>query len=256
MDDGSTDDTAAVIEQFPDKRIQYVRQKRSGVSAARNHGIRLTRYPWIAFLDSDDQWQPSKLQRQLETLRNYPEFRVSYTNEIWIRNGRRVNQKKKHRKFHGWIYRHCLPLCLISPSSVLLYRNILDNEDGFDESFPVCEDYELWLRITCRNPVFFLDESLIIKTGGHSDQLSRSCWGLDRYRVRALEKSFRKAGLTPMQQLWTAAEIVHKAGILAAGYRNRGKEAGAVEYQSLVEKWCARIDKLLQKTPTQNQSCL
>jgi len=237
VDDGSTDGTDAIVGHFSDERIQYVRRERAGVSAARNHGVRLARYSWVAFLDSDDRWQPAKLRRQMEAVTDHPQFRVTYTNEIWIRRGRRVNQKRKHRKYSGWIYHHCLPLCIISPSSVLLHRSLLNDEGAFDESFPVCEDYELWLRLTRRHPVHFLDEHLIIKTGGHSDQLSLSRWGLDRFRIRALEKSYHSGVLTPLQRLWTAQEIVSKATILATGYRNRQKPSGAAKYEALVEKW-------------------
>lgn len=223
--------------KYADKRIRYLRQERSGVSAARNRGVRLANYDWVAFLDSDDWWQPGKLQRQLEVVRNHPEIRAVYTNEIWIRRGRRVNQKKKHRKYTGWIYRYCLPLCIISPSSVLLERSLFEDRDPFDESFPVCEDYDLWLRITCRHPVFFVDENLITKTGGHADQLSRSRWGLDRYRIRALEKVYSSEMLTPLQQLWTAQEIVSKAEVLATGYCNRSKSRGAARYKALAERY-------------------
>jgi glycosyltransferase involved in cell wall biosynthesis len=237
VDDGSTDFIEAVVIGANDQRIKYVRQQKAGVSAARNHGISLAEYPWVAFLDSDDWWQPSKLENQLKAVRDLPRYQVFYTNEIWIRRGRRVNQKKKHRKFGGWIYHNCLPLCIISPSSVLLKKSLLSEMIGFDESFPVCEDYELWLRLTCQYPVYFLDEELIVKTGGHGDQLSRSRWGLDRFRIRALEKSFHSGRLTSVQRIWTAREIVAKAQILEKGYRNRGKLKGASRYENLSAKW-------------------
>jgi len=237
VDDGSNDGTDAILDRFCDRRIRYVYQERAGVSAARNHGIRLARYPWLAFLDSDDQWRPAKLEKQLEAIDVHPEFRAVYTNEIWIRRGLRVNQKRKHRKYGGWIYCYCLPLCIISPSSVLLHESLFNSSQAFDESFPVCEDYELWLRISCRYPIHFLDENLIIKTGGHRDQLSRSRWGLDRYRIRALEKTYQSGLLTPLQKHWTSREIAAKAKILAAGYRNRHKLRGAARYEELVKKW-------------------
>jgi hypothetical protein len=123
----------------------------------------------------------------------------------------------------------------------MLKRSLLDEVGLFDESFPVCEDYELWLRLTCRNQVLFLDENLIIKTGGHSDQLSRSRWGLDRYRIRALEKSFQSGELTPLQRIWTSREIEAKARILATGYGNRGKLRGAARYEALAERWAQKL---------------
>ena len=157
-------------------------------------------------------------------------YSVIYTNEIWIRRGVRVNQKKIHQKYGGWIYERCLPLCIISPSSVLLDRDVLAAEGLFDEGLPVCEDYELWLRIAARYPVRFLDEPLIVKTGGHPDQLSHQFWGMDRFRIQALIKTYRSGGLRYQQKVRTAGEIVRKAEILAKGFENRQKaeEAGQV----------------------------
>lgn len=237
VDDGSTDRSAEVVQRLADSRITYVRSEHRGVSRARNLGISLTHFSWICFLDSDDQWEPTKLERQIETLEDFPEYRVAYTNETWIRRGKRVSQRKKHRKYGGWIYHRCLPLCIISPSSVILHRNLLDREGCFDESFPVCEDYELWLRITARHPVLFLDEPLIIKHGGHDDQLSRSRWGFDIYRVAALLKALNSGTLTPSQDLLTRRELVKKAGILASGFRKRGNLAKAREYETLIHTW-------------------
>lgn len=237
VDDGSEDESGKVVEETRDARVKYVYQKHRGVSAARNLGIRLARGEWIAFLDSDDYWQPGKLERQVEALRARPHYRVIYTDEIWIRRGRRVNPKKIHRKYGGWIYHRCLPLCLISPSSVMLHQSVLDEMGSFDENYPVCEDYELWLRVAARHPVFFLEEPLIVKTGGHPDQLSQSRWGLDRYRVQALLKTCNSGQLTPQQKVWTAQEIVRKASILATGFSNRGKVEEARFYRELGKTW-------------------
>ncbi|MEE8586264.1 MAG: glycosyltransferase [Acidobacteriota bacterium] len=233
VDDGSDDGSAGMLESLDDPRIRLIRQPRQGVSAARNRGIRAARHPWIALLDSDDQWQPSKLERQITALQAAPEYRLTHSDEIWIRRGRRVNPKKIHRKYGGWIYHRCLPLCVISPSSVLLQRSLLDEVGCFDEEYPVCEDYELWLRICCRSPVLFLEEPLTIKYGGHSDQLSRSRWGLDRYRLQALLKIYRSGRLTPQQKAWTAHEIVRKAEILATGFGKRGKSEEAGHYRRI-----------------------
>lgn len=237
VDDGSTDGTAELVKTFRDSRIRYFYQSRQGVSAARNRGIRESDRPWLAFLDSDDRWEPGKLERQLEVLLDAPEFRIVYTDEIWIRNGRRVNQARRHRKFSGWIYHRCLPLCIISPSSIFIERTILERERGFDETLPVCEDYDLWLRITAQYPVLFLPEPLIVKYGGHSDQLSRSRWGLDRFRIRSMLNIYGSGLLTPQQKSWTASEIARKSDILAQGYRNRGKVREASGFFRIVSYW-------------------
>lgn len=228
VDDGSVDGTGEVMQRFDDPRLRYLVQENQGVSRARNRGIEAARFEWISFLDSDDFWTPEKLQRQIEAVRQNPDYRVFYSDEMWIRRGRRVNPRKKHRKYGGWIYHRCLPLCIISPSSILLHRQILSSQGVFDETFPVCEDYELWLRIAARHPVYFLPEKLIYKVGGHADQLSRSRWGMDRFRVRALEKIFHSGILTYQQRFWTAREIVEKSTILLTGFSKRQKTQEAL----------------------------
>ena len=233
VDDGSTDGTDQVIESLISDGIRCIRQEHSGVSAARNRGIRAARNDWIAFLDSDDYWHKQKLQQQFEALEANPEYLAVHTDEIWIRSGVRVNPRKHHQKRSGWMFHHCLRLCLISPSSILLHRSLLDESGLFDESFPVCEDYELWLRITARRPVFFVPEKLVVKRGGHADQLSRSRWGMDRYRVRGLLKSVDSGYLTPQQRQWAAAEIVRKSEILEQGFAKRGRMDRASHYREL-----------------------
>jgi glycosyltransferase involved in cell wall biosynthesis len=237
VDDGSDDESWEVVRKFQDRRIHYIFQRNQGVSRARNTGIQLSRFPWICFLDSDDSWEPTKLHRQIEVLKCHPQYRVIYTDETWIRNGRRVNPKKIHRKYHGWIYHRCLPLCIISPSSVLMERSIFQRIGPFDVDFPVCEDYEMWLRISSRYPIFFLQEPLIVKVGGHADQLSRSLWGLDRYRIQAMIKTYSSGNLKPQQAVWTARQIAEKARILASGFTNRKKMVEAQKYQEMVQTW-------------------
>lgn len=229
VDDGSTDDTSSVIpREFP--AVHYVRQNHAGVSAARNHGVRVSTGEWIAFLDSDDEWKPDKLERQLQALAREPDYDFCHTNEIWIRNGRRVNPMKKHAKYGGFIFERCLPLCVISPSSVLIRRVLFDQVGGFDESFPVCEDYELWLRICSRIPVLFVDEPLVVKYGGHEDQLSRAYWGMDRFRIRALEKILATERLGPQDREAAIRILVEKIDIFVQGARKRDKAGETKHY--------------------------
>lgn len=242
VDDGSQDESADWVDSLVDKRVRCLRQSNRGVSAARNAGLRQASRPWIAFLDSDDRWQPDKLGRQLEFLGRLPETRVLQSQEIWYRGGRRVNPKKIHRKYDGWIYRRCLPLCVVSPSAVILHRQVIETVGAFREDFPVCEDYELWLRIACRYPVRLLDEPLTVKYGGHQDQLSRSMWGMDRFRLRAMRERLESGQLTPQLQRWTAREAARKADILAQGYANNEKPQEASRYQRISQQLKERIE--------------
>ena len=220
VDDGSTDETAALVRaDYPQARL--LRQENRGVSAARNVGIQAAQGEWIALLDSDDYWLEGKLARQLTAIAEQPELRLCHTEEIWIRNGVRVNPMKKHQKSGGSIYQRCLPLCCISPSSVLIHRTVFDEVGLFDETLPACEDYDLWLRVCAREAVLFLDEPLLVKTGGHEDQLSRKYWGMDRFRIRALEKILVSERLTPSDREATLSLLVRKLEILLNGAKKR-----------------------------------
>jgi glycosyltransferase involved in cell wall biosynthesis len=236
VDDGSTDGTdKMILRDYPAVRLH--RQENGGVSSARNSGAALASGEWIAFLDSDDAWLPEKLERQLSALANEPELRLSHTDEIWIRNGKRVNQPKGYAKSGGRIYLRCLPLCCICPSSVLLRRDLFDVIGGFDETLAVCEDYDLWLRITAREPVHYLDQALVRKYGGHEDQLSTTVWGLDRYRIRALEKILSEKTLSPKDQFLTKETLIKKLRILISGARKRGNQEVVAEYEPRLSEW-------------------
>lgn len=222
VDDGSTDDTARfVAETYP--TVRMIRQANRGVSAARNAGIRAAAGDFVAFLDSDDEWLPGKLERQLQTMEASPGAFLCHTNEIWIRNGRRVNPMKKHQKFGGWIFEKALPLCVISPSSVLVDRRLFDEVGLFDESLPACEDYDLWLRVCARFPVLFVDEPLMVKHGGHQDQLSRQHWGMDRFRIQSLRKILALGDLRDDYRLAAEAALTQKLGIFSRGAAKRGR---------------------------------
>jgi glycosyltransferase involved in cell wall biosynthesis len=233
IDDGSTDESFREI-QGALAPVRYVWKENGGISGARNLGISLAKGSYIAFLDCDDLWRKNKLAAQVEALAtsNVP---LVYTNETWIRNGRHLNQKKRHAKFSGWIYPQCLPLCIISPSSALIEKRVLDEVGLFDEAMPVCEDYDLWLRITCRYPVLFLEDRLIVKRGGHDDQLSKSQEAMDRFRIDSLLKMLQSDLLTPELSRLTAEELVRKAVVYAKGAEKRGRVEEAAHYFSLAE---------------------
>jgi len=234
VDDGSTDETNAVLANYPGLCI--ISQDNRGVSAARNVGIEKAGGDWIAFLDSDDEWLSDKLEKQWDAICNDDKL-ICHTDEIWIRNGQRVNPMKKHKKFGGIIYERCLPLCVISPSSVMIHRSVFKDVGVFDESLEVCEDYDLWLRICAKYSVLFIDEPLIVKYGGHEDQLSRKYWGMDRFRVKALEKMMSFGALNDEDEKATVNMILQKCGIIINGMKKRGNNDEAEKWQSKIEKY-------------------
>lgn len=222
VDDGSSDGTAErLAERFP--RVTVLGQPHRGVSAARNRGIRRARGEWIALLDSDDEWLEDKLEAQLAALGSSGRL-ICHADEIWIRDGQRVNPGRRHAKRAGRIYRQCLELCAISPSAAVVHRTVFEHVGLFDESLPVCEDYDLWLRVTATHPVALVERPLVVKHGGHADQLSRSRWGLDRFRIRALERAWRELPLAAGDRRATLETLLEKIGIVAGGARKRGRE--------------------------------
>jgi len=237
VNDGSTDDTVKVLKSFSDIRVIHLANNQ-GVSYARNQGIEQAKGSLICFLDSDDLWEIGKLEAQVKWMQDHPECQAVYTDEIWIRNGVRVNPMFKHQKYSGDIFKQCLPLCIVSPSSVMLRKTLLDEVGVFDESMPVCEDYDLWLRIAVRYPFKFLNDQLIIKRGGHKDQLSRKYWGMDRWRIYALEKLLRGDDLNSEQREWVKDMLIEKSTILIKGFEKRGKTEEAGIYRNLLAAYC------------------
>jgi glycosyltransferase involved in cell wall biosynthesis len=235
VDDGSTDRTPPILDAYGD-RLRVIRQANQGVSAARNRGIGESSGPLIALLDSDDIWLPGKLGVQVDFFRKNPAALICQTEEIWIRNGLRVNPGKRHRKPSGTIFERSLELCLVSPSAVMVRRELFEKVGQFDESLPACEDYDLWLRVGCRFPVHLIDEPLTIKRGGHEDQLSRQS-SLDRHRIRSLVKLIDTGGLTPTQRNASVIALRKKCAVYANGCLKRGRLEEALHYTSLSRKY-------------------
>jgi glycosyltransferase involved in cell wall biosynthesis len=235
VNDGSSDDTASLLESFG-SAIHGISQPHGGVSAARNTGIRAATGDWLAFLDSDDLWLPQKLRMQMAFLRKHPELQISQTEEVWIRNGYKLNPKKYHRKPQGYCFPQLLERCLISPSAVIIHREVFGDVGLFDESLPACEDYDLWLRIGYRYPLGLLEEPLTIKRGGHADQLSSTTSALDRYRIQALAKLLQHEPLSPHQQDLTLQALERKCRIYGEGCRKRGRNEEADSLRRLLER--------------------
>jgi len=236
IDDGSTDGTNAMIrKEFPE--VYYYRQDNCGVSSARNLGIHHTTGDWLAFLDSDDEWLQNKLIRQEAAFAASPQSKVCHTEEIWIRNGVRVNPANKYAKKGGWIFEQCLPHCAMSPSTIIIHRSVFADIGLFDTCFPACEDYDLWLRITATYPVILIEEPQIKKYGGHEDQLSQKLWGMDRFRIKALQKIIDTGQLSNENQQAAVIMLQKKAKIYLNGLTKRGKTEEANVYQQLIQRY-------------------
>ncbi len=263
VDDGSTDGTAAylqtVIARSPAPRggttkqsqtkiasptsgglattsIRYIFQPNQGPAAARNAGILQARGEFVAFLDSDDEWLPGKLEAQLRYFRENPDSLICQTEEIWIRKGKRVNPMKKHKKEGGWIFERSLELCLVSPSAVMVRRKFFDEVGLFDESFPACEDYELWLRASARFPIGLVEKPYVNRYGGHPDQRSREFPVMDGFRIQALQKILESGVLNPGQKEAALRELRRKCEIVSKGALKRGKIEEAKYYTDVIAR--------------------
>jgi len=235
VDDGSTDDTGDILHTY-ENRITVIRQKNAGVSAARNRGIHTATGSYIAFLDSDDRWLSGKLRSQMEFFNSHPDATLCQTEEIWVRNGVRVNPKKRHKKPSGMIFEKSLALCLVSPSAVMMKKSLFEMVGTFDERLPAAEDYDLWLRISCRFPVYLIDKPLVIKQGGHADQLSGMS-GLDKYRLQALKKIIESDLLNEKQRKAAIETLKEKCAIYAQGCLRRGRKNEAARYSDLARAY-------------------
>jgi GT2 family glycosyltransferase len=241
VDDGSSDSTNRALGKYM-STIKYIRQPVTrGVSAARNIGIKSSMAPWVAFLDSDDYWLHDKLCSQMKFIDQNAETVACQTKEIWIRKGKRVNPKTKHKKPSGDVFRQSLKLCLVSPSSVIVKRSLFEEVGLFDESLPAAEDYDLWLRISCRYPIYLIDKELVVKEGGHEDQLSQRFTGMDRFRIRAIVKVIESGILSSDQISAAMEELSIKCRIYGNGCIKRGKIEEGYFYLSLPKRLASNI---------------
>ena len=164
VDDGSTDNTRAQVETFG-SRVHYAYQRNSERSAARNHGIRLARGKYIAFLDADDRWLPEKLAKQVALLEHKPDLALVYcwANLIDPSGAARgligqdfpIEQAAHCAAFEGLLLGRSIPtLCTIIRAACLATTGV------FDEQICYIEDWDLWLRFALHYPIGFVPEAL------------------------------------------------------------------------------------------------
>jgi glycosyltransferase involved in cell wall biosynthesis len=237
VDDGSIDDTPETVSAFK-RGIIYIKQENTGPAGARNAGIQRSTRPFIAFLDSDDRWAEGKLSEQIKEMTANPDYFISHTDEIWHKNGRLLNQKNKHKKPHGYIFDKCLSLCAVSMSTVMIRRELFDAVGFFDESFPCCEDYEFWLRVSVKEKFLFIERPLTFKDGGRPDQVSSIySTGMDRFRIRAIKNLLEANSLNAEQKNFAIRELGKKCGIYGNGCVKHGRKDEGFEYLNLPARY-------------------
>jgi glycosyltransferase involved in cell wall biosynthesis len=242
IDNGSNDQTDIMVSKlFP--TIKYLVEKKKGVSAARNKGIKFAQSNWIALLDSDDTWAPKKIEKQLQFANQNNDLRLIHTNEIWYRNGKLLNQMKKHKKSGGNIFEKSLELCCVSPSSSIIKKDIFNDYGLFDEKLEVCEDYDLWIRITAKEEIGYLSDPLVLKYGGHSDQLSKQFWGMDRFRIKSLEKNIDNDWFSKEQSKQVYKKLIEKLVIVSTGAKKRRNQETFEKYDQKLKQWLTKSEK-------------
>lgn len=234
VDDGSTDGTAAALAAEFGNAVQVLRTPQRGVAAARNAGVAASCGELVAFLDSDDLWLPGKLAAQVALFAADPTVAFCHTQEIWLRDGRQVRQRPRHRKPDGMAFLPSLERCLVGASTVVLRRSLFERVGGFAEDLEVCEDYDFWLRVARDTPLHLIDRPLVVKRDGHGDQLSHRYRAMDRFRVRALERLLGSGTLDAAQAAATRAALAAKCAILAGGAERRGDMAAAGRFRGIV----------------------
>lgn len=236
VNDGSTCCHAEARELVTRNGGVFISQEHRGVAAARNRGLQASTGDMIAYLDSDDVWQPEKLSAQVAYLDDHPEYHIVQCPEIWFRFGRRVNPRTHHVMKEGNLFQQSLSLCCISPSAVMIHRSVFEEIGTWDERFFVCEDYELWLRMTARYKIGLCPRALVHKYGGHPDQLSKAFPAMDRFRAAALLKLLHTARLLPLQRVAVLTEISNKLAILIQGAQKRERLEHAEHYRAILKE--------------------
>ena len=245
VDDGSTDQTRAIVGSLCAQSpvpLHYLYQENQGPAAARNLGITHAQSGLLAFLDSDDHWQKDKLEIQLKAMEECPEFLISHTREQWLRMGVHLNQKKKHLPRHGEIFDHCLQLCVVGMSTVMVRKELFKKVGLFAPDFPCCEDYDFWLRISAKNPFLLIDQSLTIKEGGREDQVSfQYRVGMDKLRIKAISRLLEQTPLTSTKYELALRELHRKSQVYGMGCIRHGRAEEGARYLFLAETICRRF---------------
>ncbi len=237
IDDGSDDNTEELIKNLKDKRINYYYQFNRGPAVARNNGIKRSTCKYIAFLDSDDAWTEDKLKVQIKAMKENPGHIISHTEEIWYKGKRLIKPQKIHKKRQGDIFKQSLKLCSISMSTVMIRKELIKKIGLFDPDLEVCEDYDYWLRVTAQYSVLLIDKPLTIKQGGHFDQQSQKYFGLDKFRIYAIEKLIRSKKLTKENPALAVSEMNNKCKIYGQGCLKYNKKEEGEYYIKLGKKY-------------------
>ena len=166
IDDGSTDQSLEVAKTFENKSITIISQPNSGVSTARNNGVKLAKHPYICFLDADDWWHPTFLEEMKRLITDFPDAGIYGSGYYIVKNGKeRIAPIGVPQGFERGIIDYCevyaKTLCMpIWTGAVIVPKNIFDEEGGFKSQLKLGEDFDLWIRIALKHKVILVNKPL------------------------------------------------------------------------------------------------
>ncbi|KAA3598467.1 MAG: glycosyltransferase [Calditrichaeota bacterium] len=224
VDDGSTENLSEVSKLVAENGHIFISTENCGVASARNFGASISSGNWLAFLDSDDKWLPTKLEEQIKFSESFPKTKIFHCNESWFRNSQQVSPKIDFKPAQGKCFFDSVKFCNISASAVFLERAFFEKLGGFDEEMAICEDYDFWIRASLESEVRLLEKFLVEKYRLKENQLSSSQPAIDRFRVYSLVKILLKEVLNSERRKAILEQISLKSEILSKGAKKRNNE--------------------------------
>jgi glycosyltransferase involved in cell wall biosynthesis len=230
IDDGSTDDTGKMLENYGGQ-LSYFYQENRGISGARNAGIKRARGEFIAFLDSDDYWLPDKTAQQLALFKQHPEYGLVAARCASIRLDGSYREKNRPGR-SGWVLEDLFKANFIRTSAAMVKQECFKNIGLFDEELRECEEYDLWLRIAAQYPMGFINKSLAVYVDNPAGVSTDSLTGR-LYRLRVLEKKYLQDKIPANLYARRIADTCHYIG---RHYIKRGEKEQGVQYLLKAQK--------------------
>jgi glycosyltransferase involved in cell wall biosynthesis len=222
IDDGSTDNTSEIIKQFGDS-VRYIFQKNQGVSVARNTGIKNSAAKYVAFLDADDVWMPTKLEKQIAALKENPKSKVCYTEYLSVSSDLKPQDLRRLRCQNEVLSDLLLRGNVIGPpSTVFGERGIFEELGGFDSNLSLSADWDMWIRLASVTEWTFIKEPLLMYRL-HSLNMGRNSVLLEEDTLRLLEKSFAMTNLSNELRAKRNAAFAYHYLVFAKSYFSVGQ---------------------------------
>ena len=187
VDDGCPEGTGRFVAETYGDRVTVIEQENGGPAVARNTGIQRSTGEWVAFLDSDDHWQPQKLEVQLETARENPEYGLISSSYYKLEGGRHFERKRHGRS--GWVFTDVFMANYIRTSTVMIRSDCFESVGLFDTNLPLTQDYDMWLRMSRRYQVGYINEALATYRH-HPAGISRDVLESRSYFLKILQKNY------------------------------------------------------------------